>query len=199
MIYPKKPSQTFKKAYKPSIFPVALASACIFLQTAGLGPALHFNRTAIDAGEWWLIVTGNFVHQDANHLFVNMAGLLLAYLLFRPCYSEARWAAVTLLSALGVGGGLYLLNPELYRYAGLSGVLHGLLLAGAVAEIGSGKRSSGAFIFLLTAAKLISEQLFGSPAVIAKWPVIVDSHLYGAITGGLTGVALHLLKHGTSR
>ena len=49
------------------------------------------------------------------------------------CHAR-RWLLVTLASAIAVSAGLYLLSPPIEWYLGFSGVLHGLLLAGLLAQ-----------------------------------------------------------------
>jgi len=91
------------------------------------------------------------------------------------------------LSSLFVGGGLYWFNPELIWYVGLSGVLHGLFIAGGWQEYKHyGK--SGALLLALIVAKLIWEQNMGAmpgSEAVSGGRVMVDAHLYGALSGGV--------------
>jgi hypothetical protein len=52
-------------------------------------------------------------------------------LLFERSLKDRFWMALAL-SSLTVGGGLFLLQPDLLSYCGLSGVLNGLWVAGAL-------------------------------------------------------------------
>ena len=165
--------------------PLLIAALCFALQFAGLSDTLRFDRALIEAGHWWLLLTCNFVHLGESHLFMNMAGLALVYFLLWPNFSASEWLLITLVGALGVGIGLYLFNPELHRYVGFSGTQHGMILAGAIADMRRYPKSSGA-LTLIVIAKLIWEQLYGSvpgSADMAGGNVVVDSHWYGAISG----------------
>lgn len=183
-----------------AVLPALIALLCIALQSAGLSDTLRFDRGTIDAGQWWLLLSCNFVHLGMHHLLLNLAGLGLVYLLLWSHYSDKHWVAITLLSSLTVGLGLYLWNPELRWYVGFSGTLHGLLIAGAIADT---RRFpiSGGILLALVVAKLIWEQIYGAmpgSEDIAGGRVIVDSHLYGALCGCVYGLTHALLKRSSA-
>jgi len=183
--------------------PLALAApaAAAALGGEAARALLRYQRDAVLAGEWWRLLTAHLAHLGPSHLLLNLAGLALVWLLVGGALGPAAWGAVLLLSALAVSGGLLLLDPGLAWYVGLSGVLHGLLAAGAAARllrpggpqgssIQGGSRAEGALLLALLAAKLAWEQTFGplpGSAEAAGGPVVVDAHLYGAIGGGAAG------------
>jgi hypothetical protein len=77
---------------------------------------------------------------------------------------------------------------------GLSGVLHGLLVAGLLHGLMTPRRRESAVVLALVFAKLAYEQLAGplpGSAATAGGAVIVDAHLYGAIAG-LAGACICL-------
>lgn len=155
-----------------------------------VGEALRYEREAILGGQIWRLVTGNLVHLGWSHLLLNLAGLGLIWALFGQALSTRVWAAVFMMCALGVGLGLLLLNARIGWYVGLSGVLHGFFAAGAVATRDI-KPGTKALILGLFGSKLLWEQVYGSlpgtTAAAGGGNVIVDAHLYGAITGIVLG------------
>lgn len=163
---------------------------CLLFQLADWRDVLRFDRQLIDSGHWWLLITGNFVHLNTAHLAMNLMGLGLVAVFFSAHVSLWRWLMLLLLSSLAVTLGLYWFNPEVLRYVGLSGVLHGLFLAGAISEI---RRYplSGWVLSIVLIGKLIWEQINGampgSESMISG-RVVVDSHFYGAISGFVLGV-----------
>ena len=85
--------------------------------------------------------------------------------------------------------------PSLDWYVGLSGVLHGLLVAGLIGSIRQ-RRAESLVLGAVIAAKLGWEMLVGpmpGSAEAAGGAVIVEAHLYGA-AGGLIGGALLAIK-----
>ncbi|MDO6459321.1 rhombosortase [Granulosicoccaceae sp. 1_MG-2023] len=176
--------------------PLLLGLISLLLQLGGYADSLRFDRTAIGMGQWWLLLSGNFVHLGLSHWLMNMSGLAMIALLFWRLYSLPQWLLIITASCAGVGLGLYYLNPELRWYVGFSGALHGLMIAGALADL---RRYplSGSVLLALVIAKLGWEQVMGSvpgSAAMAGGHVVVDAHLYGALSGALCGLLLLLLK-----
>ena len=154
--------------------------------------ALRYERSTIQGGEIWRLVTGNLVHLGWEHLLLNLTGLLLIWLLFGRLLSTRQWLIVTVISCLAVGLGLLLFNPDLDWYVGLSGMLHGLFVTGLLINLRNGYKLEW-LLLLAIVGKLIWEQFHGAmpgSADIAGGAVVVDAHLYGAISGIVTGLFL---------
>lgn len=171
-------------------FPATLAVLCLALALAGpvMTGLLRFSRSAIFQGEWWRLLTGHLVHLSWNHVLMNVAGLILIWILFGRYFSTRFWIIVATINALGISAALLIFNPEVSWYVGLSGVLHGLFVIGLLENIRKGYRLE---ILLLIGfiAKLAWEQSAGptpGSEAMAGGHVLVDAHLYGAIVGALT-------------
>lgn len=177
---------------------IALALACAGLQATGLVPWLRYDRVAIAGGEVWRLITGHLVHLGAAHLAVNVAGLALVALLVGRYLSLRAWAATFFLCCLTTAGGLLWLSPDVRWYVGLSGVLHGLLVAGAARAAQRGpERLFNTLVLAIVAAKLGWEQFFGAvpgTSRLAGGSVIVDAHLFGAVGGLAVVVVLAALR-----
>lgn len=184
---------------------LCVALLCISLQYAGLDDALRWQRSLIDQGNWWLLLTGNFVHLGQSHLWMNIAGFILVVALVWTHFSALHWFLLIVVSSLVVGVCLWIFNPEVAAYVGFSGTLHGLILAGCLADLRIYPKSA-AILLALVVGKLSFEQVAGplpGSESTAGGSVLVDSHLYGAIGGAITGSALlgckrickHLVKH----
>ncbi|MEJ2686065.1 MAG: rhombosortase [Gammaproteobacteria bacterium] len=174
-------------------WPLALAVLCIALQAAGLAPELRWQRSLIEAGQWWRLLTGSLVHLGWSHLAMDLAGLALIWALFGPLLSTWQWTVAFLTSASAVGLGLYLFDPQLAWYVGLSGALHGLFVAALPAQF---RKHPGEGLILLAAiaAKLTWEHLLGplpGSAELAGGAVVTQAHLAGAL-GGLVYALTHL-------
>ncbi|MFK7889406.1 MAG: rhombosortase [Granulosicoccus sp.] len=173
-----------------------LAVTCIALQYAGLSDQLRFDRSRIDSGQWWLLLSGNFVHLGLGHLWMNLAGLALVVALVWNHFTASQWLFVILLSSASVGVGLWIFNPYISFYVGFSGVLHGLILAGTLADLRVYPRSATTLLVLVV-GKLAWEQTAGAlpgSESMAGGRVEVDSHFYGAIVGAVVGLGIIILR-----
>src|SRR5579859_1101902 len=142
---------------------LVLMLTCLVLAAAG-EPArglLRYDRVAIGQGAVWRLFTGNFVHLGVGHLLEDMAGLWLLWLLFEDVLSGWRALAVVSTGALAVGCGLYLGDPQVDWYVGISGALDTLWAAGALGLILLGDRFGWMLAGVLV-VKLTYEQLFGA-------------------------------------
>jgi rhomboid family GlyGly-CTERM serine protease len=171
------------------------AILCLLVVIPGLlgGTAtefLRFDRNGIEAGELWRLFSGHLVHLGWPHLVLNLAGLLLVWLLAGDQYSLKQWMIVLVGSVAGVSLGLWYLDPALEWYVGLSGVLHGLLIAGLIPGVRALSGES-LTIAIVVIGKLAYEQLAGplpGSEATAGGAVVVNAHLYGALGGVLAAL-----------
>ena len=158
--------------------------------------ALRWEQGAIASGELWRLLTGHLVHLGVSHLVLNLAGLLLVWYLVGRDLKPLQWLTVCLVSVVGIDIGFWVLNPEIVWYVGLSGVLHAMLVAGIVVAA-SDERKDLVLLGVLVVAKLLYEQVAGAlpgSDAASGGPVIVDAHLYGAVSGALAGAIMRRLK-----
>lgn len=202
LIPPHSPSPTNKFSAATLIrkgkLPLILCTIALLIQLGGNSASewLRYDREAILAGELWRVVTGHLVHLGWPHFMMNVIGLLLIWLLFGHTIKQKSWLIIFLVSTLAISSAMLLLNPALQWYVGLSGVLHGMFVAGAVVSIKAGYRAELVLLILLS-AKLAWEQLIGplpGSAEFAGGNVIVDAHLYGAISGLIVTLVLIALS-----
>jgi rhomboid family GlyGly-CTERM serine protease len=107
----------------------AAALVCLLL-AAGVIPAandaLVLDSASVRAGQLWRLLTAHFVHLRVQHAAINIAAAL-ALLYWAGLTGQLRTALYfVLLSPLAISAGLLYLGFD--WYAGLSGVLHGLLV-----------------------------------------------------------------------
>lgn len=171
--------------------PLFLAVVSIVLALIGEAATMAL-RYEPELSEFWRLLTGNLIHLGWSHLVLNVLGLALIWGLFWNTFTTSTWTLISLLSALTVGAGLFWLNPEISWYVGLSGLLHGLFVAGALGGIRRGDRRE-AILLIAIIGKLLWEQAYGAmpgTSEMAGGPVIVDAHLYGAIGGAIGALLL---------
>ena len=167
--------------------PAIVLIAAVALQLAGeLGRDwLRFDREGIRSGELWRLITGHFVHLGWPHFALNAAGLALVWYLVGDVFDRNRWILISAISILAMDVGLWIFDPELIWYVGLSGLLHGILAAGLVERLRKPETET-IVLTLLQVGKLVWEQLSGplpGSEGTAGGTVVVDSHLFGALGG----------------
>lgn len=166
------------------------------LQAGGLVPAWRFDREFIAAGDVWLLFSGHIVHLNWTHWALNMAGLVVVAVFFSGYASLRQWLWVMFCAALFSGLGMYWRDPAMETYVGLSGVLHGLFIFGALREI---RRypTSGYVLLSLLVAKLIWEAINGplpGSEALTRGRVATDAHLYGAYGGAFAAAVLYAVE-----
>jgi len=170
---------------------ITLTALLLELGGDGVRLALAYNRDALEAGQYWRLLTGHFVHLSMTHVLLNLAGLALVAWIVGHAFSWQHWLTITAISIVAIDAGFWILYPELGWYVGMSGLLHGILAAGLV--VGIAERERGSIVLgVLVLAKLIWEQTSGplpGSESSSGGAVIVDAHFYGAV-GGLLAVAL---------
>jgi rhomboid family GlyGly-CTERM serine protease len=170
---------------------IAVVSLLLELLGDGGRLALAYNRDALEAGEFWRLLTGHFVHLSLTHVLLNLAGLALVVWIVGHAFSWSQWLFVMFVSIVIIDAGFWFLSPELAWYVGISGLLNGILAAGLV--IGVAERDPGSVVLaVVVLAKLTWEQTVGplpGSESTSGGDVVVIAHIYGA-AGGLLSAAL---------
>jgi len=154
---------------------------------------LGYQRSMILSGEWWRIVSSTWVHLNQQHLLRNLAGLGLIWIAFAQQLSFLSWCWVYLACTLFTGLGTLAFHPEISNTIGLSGVLHGLIVVGALVMFNN-HRIIGIIFLLIVCSKLVMEQYYGRTSLLAGGHIDTTAHLYGAISGVFAGLALLLYR-----
>lgn len=174
------------------LLPVLLAGLCLLGLMFGdaARELLRYERAALAAGEVHRLLSGHFVHLGIGHAVLNLVGLGLVWMLVGGAFSPLAWVAVLVVVITCIDAGFWFLLPSLNWYVGLSGVLHGLLVAGLIRGFRA-RRVESLLIGAGLAAKLIYELWIGplpGSADAAGGAVIVEAHLFGAVGGLLSGI-----------
>lgn len=172
---------------------LAAVLAVLGLAHEFVNPWLNYQRAAVLDGQIWRLVTAHLVHLNAGHMVMNLSGLLLCWFFFTDLFTRRLlwlWLGV---SAPVVGLAFLGLDPELTRYVGLSGLLHGLLVLLLVLGW-RGNPVLHTVVLLVVAGRLFWEQ---RPDYDTEYlqsfidgSVYVNAHLYGALTGLVLAVGV---------
>lgn len=163
---------------------VALAAV---LSRAGPGweDALVLDR-AVASAQGWRFWTGHLVHLSSGHLGWNIAvfgaaGGWLELLAPRAMRLYLLWAPPL------VGVAILALDREIGRYAGLSGIAAGLVVALALTQLTrrDESRPLWAAVLGLVAVKILYETMSGSAVLSGGFRPVPIAHIAGGITGCL--------------
>lgn len=176
---------------------LAVAAVCagILLVGDAAQHLLRYERDALLDGQLWRGLTGHLVHFSRAHLGLNLAVGAFVVFVFRR---HVGWGA-PLLVALGTSAGLFLFALRVKWYGGLSGVLHGLIVFGALAAWRRDRRPVWLVAVMLVIAKLVVEAIRQTPGGVAELigvPVVPQAHVYGAISGALAFALLYRPRRG---
>ncbi|ELK2035591.1 rhombosortase [Vibrio vulnificus] len=166
-----------------TIFLTITSVLCLLLQQPLLSDWTEWHRQAINHGEWWRILSGNFTHTNYPHLVMNLAGLWVIAHLFKPNWKMLAF----LLVMISVMVGLANLLTSMQIYVGLSGTLHGLFVYFALRESLEGRKSSWLLV-LGVVVKVAWEHWMGASASTSELigaRVAIEAHLAGMSSGFL--------------
>ncbi|MFB1001002.1 MAG: rhombosortase, partial [Pseudomonadales bacterium] len=171
----------------PQLAMALLIAALLFIFTqTELLASWRFDRFLFDQ-QPILALSHAFIHLNAQHLMLNISGLVFIYLIFPSAFKSLLWIIALAASAVASAYGIFYYSPETEWLVGLSGALHGLFVYAALRS-----RASIAWLVAII-IKLVIEQmpdlmptnnLTQMTEQFINHSVIVDAHLWGA-AGGL--------------
>jgi rhomboid family GlyGly-CTERM serine protease len=158
-----------------------------------LTPWLQYDRVLIGDGQWWRWLTGHLTHWSANHLAWDLL-TFVALGVVCETQSKGRLAVAVGLSAVMISGGLWLWEPGMRLYRGLSGVDCALFTLMAALFWKNSRRSkshSGALIagcmilgFLgKTTLEVVTGQTYFVDSQASDFTPLPLTHLLGGAVG----------------
>ncbi|WP_448567508.1 rhombosortase [Thalassotalea ganghwensis] len=161
---------------------IALSIVLSFLNF-NIESSLAYQSFAVEQGQIWRIITGHLLHTNEFHLLLNIVAVVLLWSLHGQYFTLLSYIIVLFVLALGTSFGLYISSPTMDTYVGLSGILHGLFILGAIEDI-KAQEKTGYLLLLGVVVKLVHEQFYGASSDIEALigaNVAIDAHLYGAL------------------
>jgi rhomboid family GlyGly-CTERM serine protease len=178
-------SLPFNKQHSMLVAIIALLAILAYVFNDNIDLLLVYQHQLISQGELWRTFTGHFLHTNGIHLLLNLAALILLWALHGHFYTLKNYSLLFITSALICSAGLFYFSPEIHQYVGLSGVLHGIFVFGALMDIRH-KDKTGYLLFIGVWLKIAHEQFYGANEQVSTLidaNVAVDAHLWGAVGG----------------
>ena len=187
----------FPTQLKYLLAPLILVALVLILQALQpwISVYLGFYPEHIANGEIWRVISGQLLHTNFHHTLLNIAGLALVWALHGEYYSAKHYSILTLASLSFVGLCLALTYSDTI-YSGLSGIIHTMIIYGAILDIRK-KRYSGYLICLGIWLKVAYEMLYGASASTSELieaRVAVEAHLIGTSVGMLLALTYWLMQ-----
>ena len=151
---------------------------------------LEYHRTKLLGGEIWRILSGHLVHSNLWHLLLNIASLVLISTLFATLLNFRQWFWGFLFCGLFVSLCYLFLSPEFESYVGLSAVLYGAIIIGALHDLQRNLWIAVALLVIVT-GRVIWQQFDGASPELAEMVgtrVAIESHVYGISSGYIYGL-----------
>jgi len=180
--------------------PLGLLALCslMALGEEAAREALSYAREPLARGELWRTVTAHVTHLGWPHLALNAVGLLGIWWSYARVLTPLRAVALCLSSALTISAGLYVFHPEVASYVGLSGVLHGVLVAAAILSVQTARPKWIEWVVIGGVWAKVAYEMFIGPIPLTQalsgGAVITASHFYGTLAGTLVGGLLTLRR-----
>lgn len=168
---------------------VALLLVMVFFSPETVKLTLTFERELIIQGQWWRLVTGQWVHWGLGHVVMNVAGVWLVWLLFAEYASGWRYGVVIVFIAVASNLGMFWFDPKVEYYVGFSGTLYGLFAWGGVQDIRH-KVPFGWLLLVAVVAKVVYDLMFGAVSItgVSADNLAVAAHFYGVVGGVMIGL-----------
>jgi len=174
---------------------IALISGILQLLPFSLQESLHYKAENLPSHLYYLWITPHLIHLSMLHYIINILSLGIVLFTFRNVFTPLRFFLLFAFSSFMVTLGLWCCSPEVADYAGMSGVIYGILAAGLLLSMKKHFFLSS-FIYFLFIIKIVYEVFNGAHLSIQTSlgnTVIVDAHLYGYLSGTLFTIVTFLL------
>lgn len=174
-----------KKQHSMMVVIIAFFAILAYFFNDVVSELFVYKYRLISQGELWRAFTGHFFHTNGIHLLLNLAALLLLWALHGHFYHVKSYSLLFITSALICSAGMFYFSPEIRQYVGLSGILHGIFVFGAIMDM-LHKDKTGYLLFVGVWLKIAHEQFYGASEQVSTLidaNVAIDAHLWGAVGG----------------
>jgi rhomboid family GlyGly-CTERM serine protease len=175
---------------------ILFISLISFIFDNSLSELLVYQRSLVSEGEIWRAFSGHFFHTNGFHFLLNAAAVVLLWALHGHFYTIKSYLTVFIVSAIVCSIGIHWFSPDIDQYVGLSGVLHGIFIWGAIEDI-KAKERTGYLLLLGVILKIAHEQYYGASEDVSDLigaNVAINAHLWGAIGGVIAVMILIIIK-----
>jgi rhomboid family GlyGly-CTERM serine protease len=176
---------------------IILLSFICYIFDDNLSDIFIYQRDLVARGEIWRFFTSHIFHTNGYHLLLNISAVVMLWALHGQFYNPRIYLLLLIISALTTSIGIHFFSLDIYRYVGLSGVLHGVFIWGALMDIKS-KDKTGYILLVGVFIKILHKQFYGASEDVAQLisaSVAINAHLWGALGGIIIGIYSYCRKY----
>ena len=141
-----------------------------------------YQRSALSQAEVWRLITGHLSHFSLQHGLFNIVALI-GLIIINEGLVSLRWMVFYIaIFCILLSVSFYVFLPDLFIYAGLSGVLHALFVTILIYHLLYRSKAIGVIMLLIIIAKLIYENVFDraiTDFAMADIQILKEAHWYG--------------------
>ena len=165
---------------------VILTTALLQVANNNLNGLLSYHSVDFLQNIYFEWLTPSLVHFNWMHWFLNIINLVVIVVLFYRVLSSQKLLTIFAISSAFIMINLYIFNPNVSSYVGMSGVLYTLAIYGALKNLQNDKVVS-IIVLLYVVIKLFFGEtinhLMGVDIALSDFRVIREVHWYGAGVG----------------
>ena len=165
---------------------VILATALLQVVNSNLNGLLSYHSVNFLQNIYFEWLTPSLVHFNWTHWFLNIINLVVIVMFFYRAWNTQNLLTIFAISSAFIMINLYIFNPDVSSYVGMSGVLYALAIYGALQNLQYDKVVS-IIVLLYVVLKLFFGEtinhLMGVDVALSDFRVIRQVHWYGAGVG----------------
>ena len=165
---------------------VILATALLQVINDHLNGIFSYHRAGFFKYFYYQWLTPSLVHYSWMHWLLNILNLLAIVFIFYRVWSAKRLLIVFTISSVFIIVSLYIFDPDINSYVGMSGVLYTLAIYGALKNL-KYDRLVSILVLIYVVLKLFFDDtinhLMGVDIALLGLNVVHEVHWYGAVAG----------------
>jgi len=175
----------FQKELLYLFFGIFFISIILQLLSTSL-PFAYTYDTFISYKGLWQWITSSLVHWNWMHWFLNISNLFILIFLFEDAWSSKKFIFLFSIFSFFIILSLYIYSSDIKYYVGMSGVLYGMAIYGALKTFFK-QQIISTIVLIYIGMKLNIDKTvnhyMGVDILLGNMKVIEDVHWYGAISG----------------
>jgi GlpG protein len=181
-----------RAAKVPHLTLLLLATAATVSAAPAIANVLVYDRSHVEAGELWRLLTSHLVHFTPMHLLYDVVAIGVGGGMIEQRWGMRRLALLYVMASLGIGFTLLLAAPSLAIYGGLSGIAYAALAYAALGSLSQRPQAVSWVLLGALAGKLLIELGTSSPIFVHGDDLVAVPIAHAA--GIATAVALWLTE-----